>query len=280
MWYDMPDTPVELDLSYASVGPIFDDRDSWPENGSLSLNGLVYSRFGVSSTDATSRLKWLNLQNYKVPSWPLWTKYRIRRAMRRILHREYDSSEPPWPVFRPQPFQQLAKVLREDGDNVGARRVLVAMENQRRKYGKLSFLTWLWRSILRVTIGYGYRPWYALLWGLAIVTVASLLFARGYSLNAVAPTDKEAYQIFETHNPKQSNHGDLPAYYVEFSPVVYSLDNFLPIINLGEKDHWMPNPHEGGFGEVLRIYLWVHISLGWLLTTLFVAGLTPIVRSG
>ena len=96
----------------------------------------------------------------------------------------------------------------------------------------------------------------------------------------MTPTDKEAYQIFETHLPKEGCHGDPPPYYKEFSPVVYSLDNFLPIINLGEKDHWMPNPHEGGLGGFLRVYLWIHIALGWLLTTLFVAGLTPIVRSG
>lgn len=177
-------------------------------------------------------------------------------------------------------FSNSRKVLREDGDNVGARRVLVAMENQRRKYGKLNFLTWLWRWILRVTISYGYRPWYALLWGLAIVTLGSALFSRGYSLGAVTPTDKEAYQVFETHEPKQGEHGDPPWYYEEFSAPVYTLDTFLPIINLGEKDHWMPNAHQGGFGKFLRGYLWVHIGLGWLLTTLFVTGLASVVLSG
>jgi hypothetical protein len=57
----------------------------------------------------------------------------------------------------------------------------------------------------------------------------------------------------------------------KFSAPVYTLDTFLPIINFGQKDKWMPNPHLG---------VWGHIGLGWLLTTLFVAGLTPIVRSG
>ena len=42
----------------------------------------------------------------------------------------------------------------------------------------------------------------------------------------------------------------------------------------------MPNPNRGPCGRFLRVYLWVHIALGWLLTTLFVAGLTPLVRSG
>jgi len=68
--------------------------------------------------------------------------------------------------------------------------------------------------------------------------------------------------------------------YQKFSAPVCALDTFLPIINLGQKHRWMPNPQLGGWGKYLRMYLWGHIGLGWLLTTLFVAGLTPIVRSG
>jgi hypothetical protein len=62
--------------------------------------------------------------------------------------------------------------------------------------------------------------------------------------------------------------------------LVYAVDTFLPIITFGQKDHWTPNSSAGADGAWLRRYLWMHIWLGWLLTTLFVAGLTPIVRSG
>jgi len=33
-----------------------------------------------------------------------------------------------------------------------------------------------------------------------------------------------------------------------------------------------------GGGSWLRVYLWVHIASGWLLTTLLVVGLTGLVR--
>jgi hypothetical protein len=232
----------------------------------LNLDGLVYTRFAARPTDAKSRLEWIDRQ--------------------------------PANRFRPQPYQQLAKVLREAGDNVGARRVLVAMENSRRKHGNLKWWSWLWRWVLRVTIGYGYRPWYALIWALLFVTLGSVLFWRHATL--ITPLDKATYeQMFPSHG---RSTGNAPDSYQTFSPVVYSLDTFLPIINFGQKDRWMPNPHDGSqlkprwqwlakrtpgwitsgwltTGWLLRLYLWIHIAAGWLLTTLFVAGFTSIVRN-
>ncbi len=51
-----------------------------------------------------------------------------------------------------------------------------------------------------------------------------------------------AYSSFETYLPRSdmaNRHGT----YQKFSAPVYALDTFLPIINLGQKDRWMPNPH-------------------------------------
>jgi hypothetical protein len=199
-----------------------------------------------------------------------------------------------WRGFRPQPYQQLAKVLREAGDNVGARRVLVAMENSRRKYGKLKWWSWLWRWVLRFTISYVYRPWYALIWALLFISLGSTLFWRNSAL--ITPSDKETYE--KMNFVQCSNTANLPDYYQAFSPVVYAIDTFFPIINFGQKDHWMPNPRKppsrpwlakltpgwitsGGLttGWLLRFYLWFHIAAGWILGTLFVAGFTSIVRN-
>jgi sRNA-binding regulator protein Hfq len=255
------DVNATLILAHASMGVIADEGHSWPVRGNLNLDGFLYTRIGAGPTDAKSRLCWL-------------------------------ARQPP-ARFTPQPYQQLAKVLREAGDNVGARRVLIAMENLRRKHGNLN-LQWLWRWVLRLTIGYGYRPWYALIWALVFVALGSGLFWRYSAL--ITPSDKATYE--EMHLASGNCTADAPDYYQSFSPVVYSLDVFLPIINFGQKDRWMPNAHCGSTlklpwawlaklipgwmtaGWLLRLYLWLHIGLGWLLTTLFVAGLTPIVRSG
>jgi hypothetical protein len=242
-----------LNLSHASVGGIGDDAKSWPASGNLNLDGFEYTRFGAGPTDAKSRLEWLGRQSAN--------------------------------KFVPQPYRQLAKVLREAGDTVGTRRVLVAMENERRKHGKLNWRSWLWQWVLKLTIGYGYRPWYALYWGAGIVALGWFLFGYGYYDGAMTPTDKGAYKIFEKYSPKK-HHGEPPPYYEEFSAPVYSLDTFLPIVNFGEEDRWRPNPHDGSeitrwgptTGSLLRIWLWVQIGFGWLLTTLFVVGFTSAVR--
>ena len=82
-----------LDLRGAVVGGLLDQERSWPSLGKLLIDGFIYKEFGPESpSDATSRLKWLRLQ----------------------------------PGFRAQPFQQLANVLRDNGDEAGAARVLAA----------------------------------------------------------------------------------------------------------------------------------------------------------
>jgi hypothetical protein len=85
------------------VGLLDDDEASWPAPDNLQLNGLVYTAVAAGLMDAKKRLVWLARQ----PSTP----------------------------FRPQPYQQLAKVLRESGHETDAKRVLIAKERARRNMG-------------------------------------------------------------------------------------------------------------------------------------------------
>ena len=104
----------------------------------------------------------------------------------------------------------------------------------------------------------------------------------------MVPTEKEAYQTYRCEDKP-------PAYYEDFSPIIYSLENSLPLVKLGQAEKWQPDPHpevavtckymsETGLGHqcawtvFLPGFLWVQILLGWLLATLFVAGVTGIVR--
>ena len=57
-----------------------------------------------------------------------------------------------------------------------------------------------------------------------------------------------------------------------FNAIVYSLDTFAPLIDLHQAKYRLPT------GWFLRAYLWVHIILGWVLTTLLVVGLTGLVQ--
>jgi hypothetical protein len=93
-WHDVSlENGAVLDLRGAVVGALLDQERSWPSAGKLLIDGLTYKEFGPESpSDAASRLKWLHLQ----------------------------------PGFRAQPSQQLANVLRDNGDEAGAARVLAA----------------------------------------------------------------------------------------------------------------------------------------------------------
>jgi hypothetical protein len=280
-----------LDLRDASSKSILDDDRAWPERGKLYLDGFVYGRIAEGRTDAETRLKWLNLQ----PERP----------------------------FARQPYLQLAKVLRDTGDDPGARRVLVAMEDRQWEVNRQwtdPFLRWP----LRATVGYGYRPLWAFWEVLGLSALGWIVYRRGYLAGNVVPTDRDAYQSFKAD-------GQPPAHYSAFAPLIYSVENSLPLVKLGQTDRWQPDPklenlvlqerglttrlgrqrlwprclkglrsalvlcglerdlnpvrprsrlsRVGTSARSLRWFLWIQILLGWLLATLFVAGVTGIVRT-
>jgi hypothetical protein len=101
-----------LNLTGAKVGLLMDDEQSWPKPGDLILDGFTYSGL-TPPLDATSRLRWLALQP---------------------------------PGLHLQPYRQLAKVLRESGDEPGAIEVLIAEEDAR--YMRFGFLSALWGGFL------------------------------------------------------------------------------------------------------------------------------------
>jgi hypothetical protein len=104
-------------LAGGRVGWLLDEEASWPAPGNLRLNGFVYTAIAAGPTDAKARLAWLARQ--------------------------------PLRPFRPQPYVQLANVLRESGHEADAKRVLIAKERARRKYGGLGWAArWVLSQIL------------------------------------------------------------------------------------------------------------------------------------
>ena len=62
-----------------------------------------------------------------------------------------------------------------------------------------------------------------------------------------------------------------------FYAITYSVDTFLPIIDLGWQQQWRPDGR-GPFGWILLVWYWLEIGLGWLVSTIAVLGLTGLVR--
>jgi hypothetical protein len=98
---------IALNLEHARLGGIEDDEGSWPQRGRLRIDGLEYEGFAGdrTPTDARRRLEWL------------------RRQL---------------PDFRPQPYDQLARVFRRMGREADAVEVLIAKQEDLIRHGKLS----------------------------------------------------------------------------------------------------------------------------------------------
>lgn len=276
-----------LVLERTSATSFMYSQSGWPQQGSLYLDGFVYGRIAAGPSDAQSTLKWLSLQ----PQTP----------------------------FRSQPYLQLAKVLRDSGDDDGQRRVLVAMEDHRWRADHSTLYPL--RLPLKVTAGYGYRPLWAFWEIVGLSALGWIIYRRSYIAGNIVPTDKDAYESFK-------QQGEPPVHHVSFSPLIYSLENSLPLVKLGQADKWQPDPDHckshrdagsqtrsaarlprrsflnalsrvfrligvleeadgkmpsrlarwGTSPRFLRWFLWVQILLGWLLATLFLAGVTGLIR--
>src|SRR5262249_62019082 len=84
------------------------------------------------------------------------------------------------PGYRPQPYRQLATVLRASGRETGATDVLIAKEEVLRHQPGLGRMERAWNRMLDVTIGYGYRPLRALWWMAGFVVVGAGVVGLGY----------------------------------------------------------------------------------------------------
>lgn len=227
---------VSLDLQHATIGSLWDERDSWPKKDKLFLHGLIYDEIADKAPrDVKARKEWLSRQ----------------------------------PKFVPQPYVQLAKVLKDGGNESDAKKIMIAKENAR--LNELEWYRWLPHAFYWLSVGYGYRPWRALVLSLLFIILGCFLFHTGFKQNSIVPLN-------------DSNN------YPRFQPLVYSLDVFLPVVDLYQDDYWIPDSSKNFWfgiseknnisvgGKTLNCYMWVEIIAGWVLTTLFVVSLTGLIR--
>ena len=63
-----------------------------------------------------------------------------------------------------------------------------------------------------------------------------------------------------------------------FNPVIYAIDSFVPLVNLHQEPNWIPHPKSEGWASFARLYLWLHIAIGWVITAVFAASVTNMVK--
>lgn len=105
----------------------------------------------------------------------------------------------------------------------------------------------LWSLLQRVTVSYGYRPLRALLWLLLFAAAGTTWF----SFHRLYPINEEDHPIW--------------------NPFLYTVDQLVPIVNLGHDVMWRAT----GNSEWITVVL---IAAGWILATTVAAGITRALR--
>jgi hypothetical protein len=236
-----------LDLRRAHAGSLADDEDSWPAGGKLLLDGFDYT---ISSNDG-------------VP----------RDAKRRLNWIERGPSGPKDP-FLPQPYEQLARVLHAMGDDAGARKVSIKEQWELRQQGRLGISARAWNWFLYITVGYGYRAWFSIVWAVVVVAIGAAVFQYATFLRATNAKVSAPVVAAGTAPQKQPGEGaasKLP------HPVLYSIDVFLPFADIDQKKTWKLDD-KGDFFLAYQVWYLFEEIAGWVLTALLAAAATGLLK--
>lgn len=280
----------------ARVGSLNDDKQSWGIEP--NLDGFVYAFIHVhSKMSIADRLEWLDKQRTSVPA----------------------TGEPA--EFRPQPWRHLQKVLDEMGHSEEAREVGIEFEKRLRGADLIGqspaqwcktrrFLYKKLMTFLHVMYGfltgYGYRPMLLLRSFLFVWLLCSGIYWLAANEGAIfAPSDPLVFQNekYASCLPPMSPTGQepagtgnwylcsaLPEAYTGFSPLAFSLDLLLPLVDLHQEKDWAPlieTPKANVFAELwaffsfkrlVRFVMWIEILAGWGFSLLFVAVVSGLAR--
>lgn len=273
-----------VDLTGATIGRVADvvkvktDRRS-PDSSAvgagdcpafLMLDGLNYTRF---------------------------TEYTDLSAKARIAFLRLQSGNDLGFEFKPHPWTQMIKVLREAGHTEAARDVAIEFENARRKAGAIKSKTarclhWIYGN----AVGYGHRPMRLLKITVAVWLGCALLYYDASLKGWIAPTNPIYFQDSRYEKCRPENGGNwvfcdmfAASEYTTFHALAYSLDLILPLVDLEQEKSWSLIVDKGfsnakeinpdfNWGRFVRIVMWFEILFGWAASLLFVSVAASFVK--
>ncbi|MGX9354877.1 hypothetical protein ACS3SW_06860 [Roseobacteraceae bacterium S113] len=280
-WRGLKAPEASCDFSNAYFSDLVDDPACWPEAENLSFDGMTYDRLSGYPViiDAAKRLQWLERGSY-------WNG-----------------------EFRPQPYTQLAKVLREMGHDLEARKILAERERrlkiEARKalrqdsdppsrnyvtaliYDVMAGLHWLVADkLLQGLIGYGHHPFRSLIALVFLIVLAIVPAHLAYEAGDFAPNSdviqtSEGWQAaLSADNPAKvwASADGAGRDWETFNRYAYGVDVVIPIINFGQTEAWAPSTSRGDWGWHLWWLKWVLSTAGWIVTALGAAAITGLIR--
>ncbi len=274
----------QLDLTGVTCRDFSFDEYSWKKPKEIKLTDFAYKSFTElpKGADGDFWREWLERQ----PKSHLQTK------------------------FRPKPYEYLADILSDMGNEEESRAVRIAKQKQQTEFIQkyqprpkkpvarmLRRLNIFWRrAVLGPFVDYGYRPGRAGLYLIGIGLVGAFIYWWAAAAGIITPANplvyKEAHLKSGLISPECKDNWvyvskncakSMPSEHSEFQPFWYSFDVLLPVVNLRQQDDWSPRvAHENGSnwwaGRLVRWWEWFQISAGWVLSLLFVSAIGGIIK--
>jgi uncharacterized protein YjbI with pentapeptide repeats len=222
-----------VDLGSARVSVLRDDPMTWPTD--IRLDGFCYDSLAAPSGHDKR-----DGRRQRYPSDSASTSADTLPASSRLAWLSLNRVG-----YRPQPFEQLAAFYRRIGHDDQARKVLLVKQRRRRSTQNVGGK--LWGYLLDWSVGYGYRPWLAAIWLIALIAIGSITFAW----RPPPPVDRA------TSPP--------------FNSLVYTINLLLPAGQFVQPDQWNLNGPERWFAYSL-------VGTGWLLASTVIAGVTRVLN--
>ena len=251
-----------VDLTDASTTFLADDPGHWP--GRILIAGFTYDRFEPSRQGDPAR------------AWD-------HRARSVWLARQ--------PAYDAGPYEQAARVFRRHGYTRAAESILIAQRAQARQLisGRGAGARRALDAVFGATVAYGYRP-ARVAWLLAVLLVlvlGSLEFPRTqatlrasdpagvvYTTAGALPRAGQPADAGPAARPDVCGGGQVRC----FSPVLYTIDTVIPLVSLGQRSTWYPDPHTPD-GSLVEWWLNAATLLGWLLSSILALSLARLARS-
>ncbi|MFX4230260.1 hypothetical protein ACOL3I_02070 [Aliarcobacter butzleri] len=234
----------------------------------LHLDGLVYNHLSGVNLDSITLINWLSKM----------------------------------PKFKPQPYKQLAKVLRNMGHNEDANNIMIEYNDIITSKSKNWFIKIL-KKIYGFTAAYGYKPMRVLGTMFMVWFLCSLFYWNASKVAVFAPTNPLVFQKKDSYICNVNSNGtplldffnyskynssnnwilneNLEGEYTTFNPFLYSLDVILPIVDLQVEKDWGQyiSSNNGTLNDFTRWIMWFEILFGWTYSLILVAILSGLAKN-
>jgi hypothetical protein len=236
-----------VSFNHARVGRLEDDYASWAMF-QYRINGFEFK--------ACDQLRWSAHHDFE----PFATGKASRSTppMSLVERINWLRDQPDWNV---QPYEHTARIFRAAGYEADAQKILIDKYRQLRKQRRLSRPAAVKNWLLDYLLGYGYRTWRPLIPMVVMLAIGSWIFQKATDAHVLVAKDRDR---------------------TEFNRYAYSIDAFVPLVNLKQREAFAyvrpEGTAQGSSVAWFQSYFWLHTALGWILTTLAAAGLSGLVK--